>query len=378
MTTSSPARRGRSLAITIPLVAVGIALLIGAVMLLALGADPVEAYAAMLRGAFGSVDGLVSTVLKATPLLLVGAGITIAFRANVINIGGEGQIVLGALTATVVSMLLPSLPPVIMIPLVLAAGVVGGAFWGFIPGSLKAYFGVNEILSTIMLNVVALQLMNFLLRGPLIDPAEIEGSGIPQTARLDPNADLPLLFGDRLHVGPVIAVLAAVAVYVFLWRTPTGFRLRAVGLSEDAARYAGIPVRRMTTLALTLSGALGGLAGAILVFGSESHRMVTDGSAAGLTGNAGFNGIVAALFGGLHPLWTIPASFLFGGLLVGGNALQRAVQVPSALILALNGLVVVVVVSSDRFRRRALRRAVAPIDEEPDSPSELVATEAEP
>lgn len=345
-------------------------------MLLALGADPLEAYAAMVKGAFGSTDALVSTVLKATPLLLVGVGITIAFRANVINIGGEGQIVLGALTATVVSMIVPSMPPAITIPLVLAAGVLGGAAWGFIPGSLKAYLGVNEILSTIMLNIVAIQLMNFLLRGPLIDPAEIEGSGIPQTARLNPNADLPLLFGSgRLHIGPVIAVVAAVLAYLFLWRTPTGFRLRAVGLSKDAARYAGIPVKRMTTLALTLSGALSGLAGAILVFGSESHRMVTDGSAAGLTGNAGFNGIVAALFGGLHPLWTIPASFLFGGLLVGGNALQRAVQVPSALILALNGLVVVFVVSSDRFRRRARMRTVAPLDDE--TPA-LAAAEADP
>ncbi len=173
----------------------------------------------------------------------------------------------------------------------------------------------------------------------------------------------------------MIAVVAAVLAYLFLWRTPTGFRLRAVGLSKDAARYAGIPVKRMTTLALTLSGALSGLAGAILVFGSESHRMVTDGSAAGLTGNAGFNGIVAALFGGLHPLWTIPASFLFGGLLVGGNALQRAVQVPSALILALNGLVVVFVVSSDRFRRRARMRTVAPLDDE--TPA-LAAAEADP
>ena len=139
-----------------------------------------------------------------------------------------------------------------------------------------------------------------------------------------------------------------------MWRTPIGFRIRAVGLSRDASRYAGIRVKRTIVLAMTLSGAMAGLAGAVLVFGSESHRMVTDGSTAGFTGSAGFNGIVAALFGGLHALWTIPAAFLFGGLLVGGNAMQRAVQVPSALILALNGLVVVFVVSSDRLRRRLL------------------------
>ncbi len=148
----------------------------------------------------------------------------------------------------------------------------------------------------------------------------------------------------------------AVLAYILLWRTPLGFRVRAVGLSTDASRYAGISVKRTIVLAMTLSGALCGLAGAVLVFGSESHRMVTDGSTAGFTGNAGFNGIVAALFGGLHPLWTIPASYLFGGLLIGGIALQRAVQVPAALILALNGLVVIFVVSSERIRRSFLER----------------------
>jgi simple sugar transport system permease protein len=345
--------RSKYLAYLVPLASVVVALLIGAVMLVLLDADPVEGFRAMIRGAFGSTDALTSTALKATPLLFVGVGITIAFRANVINIGGEGQMVAGALLATAVALALPDWPAVIMLPTVLIAGLVGGGLMGALPGALKAYYGVNEILSTIMLNVVAVQLMNFLLRGPMIDPGEIErGTRIPQTERLQEGADLPLLFGSgRFHIGPFLAVLAAVAAYILLWRTPLGYRVRAVGQSTDAAQYAGIPVKRTIVLAMTLSGAMGGLAGAVLVFGSESHRMVTDGSTAGFTGSAGFNGIVAALFGGLHPLWTIPASFLFGGLLVGGNALQRAVQVPTALILALNGLVVVFVVSTDRYRR---------------------------
>jgi simple sugar transport system permease protein len=207
--------------------------------------------------------------------------------------------------------------------------------------------------------------MNYLLRGPLIDPLEVErGTRIPQTERLVESADLPRLFGSgRFHIGPLIAVLAAIAAYILLWRTPLGYRVRAVGQNVTASRYAGIPVKRTIVLALTMSGALCGLAGAVLVFGSESHRMVTDGSTAGFTGSAGFNGIVAALFGGLHPLWTIPASFLFGGLLVGGLSLQRAVQVPSALILALNGLVVIFVVSSDRFRKRLLERPPVVIED---------------
>ncbi len=351
--------RSRYLPYLVPILAVVAALLVGAVMLILLDASPLEGVRAMFRGAFGSGNALTETALKATPLLFVGIGITIAFRANVINIGGEGQMVAGGLLATMVALGLPDLPAMIMLPTVLLAGLVGGAIWGAVPGFLKAYYGVNEILSTIMLNVVAVQLMNFLLRGPLIDPGEIErGTRIPQTERLQESADLPLLFGSgRLHIGPLIAVLMAVLAYILLWRTPIGYRVRAVGQSADASRYAGIKVKRTIVLALTLSGALGGLAGAVLVFGSESHRMVTDGSTAGFTGSAGFNGIVAALFGGLHPLWTIPASFLFGGLLVGGNALQRAVQVPSALILALNGLVVVFVVATDRYRRNLQERA---------------------
>ena len=349
-------RKRRLLAYSVPILAVLAALIIGAIMLVALGADPIKGFSKLFSGAFGSTSALTETALKATPLLFVGVGITIAFRANVINIGGEGQMVAGGLLSTIVALNAPDMGPFVMIPLVLAAGLLGGAIWGAIPGALKAYYGVNEILSTIMLNVVAVQLMNYLLRGPLIDPLEVErGTRIPQTERLMESADLPVLFG-RLHIGPFIAILAAVVAYIVLWRTPLGYRVRAVGQNTDASRYAGIPVKRTIVLALTMSGAMAGLAGAVLVFGSEGHRMVTDGSTAGFTGSAGFNGIVAALFGALHPLWTIPASFLFGGLLVGGLALQRAVQVPAALILALNGLVVIFVVSSERFRKRLLER----------------------
>jgi simple sugar transport system permease protein len=356
-----PAPRRIRLGSLAPVLAALAALLVGAMMLWALGADPVEGYRALFDGAFGSVDALAATAIKGVPLVLVGVGITIAFRANVLNIGGEGQIVMGGLAATVTALAVPGLPGPFLIPLVLLAGAAGGGLWGAIPGALKAYFNVNEILSTIMLNIVAVQVMNYLLRGPLLDTSQIAGlSRVPQTERLSRNADLPILIGGtRLHAGVLVAILAAAAAYVLLWRTTLGFRLRAVGLSRDASRYAGMPVRRTITLALTLSGALAGLAGAVLVFGSESHRMVTDGTATGFTGAAGFNGIVVALFGGLHPLWTILSSFVFGGLLVGGNAIQRAVQVPSALIVALNGLVVVFVVSTEFVRRRARLRPEA-------------------
>lgn len=260
--------------------------------------------------------------------------------------------IIGALVATALGLAFPESPGIIMVPLAMIAGFLGGALWGGIPGALKAYFNVNEILSTIMMNAIAVQLMNFLLSGPMIDPVQaLKASKIPQTARLAKAFDLPRLIPTRLHLGALIAVILAVAVYILLWRTTLGYRIRAVGQNPHASRYAGIDVKRQVVLALFLSGAFAGLAGAIQVFG-VNHRMITDGSATGFTGSAGFNGIVAALFGQLHPIGTIPAAFLFGALLVGANKLQRVIQVPSAVIIALNGLVVVFVVSSEIWRRR--------------------------
>ncbi|MEJ2599453.1 MAG: ABC transporter permease [Anaerolineales bacterium] len=335
-----------------PILAALAALLVGGLMLLALGADPIKAYGALLNGAFGSANSLADTVVKATPLLYVGAGICIAFRGGVINIGGEGQFVVGGLASSWAALTFTNWPAWALISFSLLMGFLGGALWGAIPGALKAYLNVNEILTTIMMNQIAVQLMNFLLRGPMMDPQQVQQkSFIPQTARFPLAADLPRLVPTRLHLGVLLAVAIAILVWVLLWRTTLGFRIRAVGLSPKASRRAGIHVERYAVLALLLSGALAGLGGATQVLG-VNHRLFTDGSATGFTGGAGFNGIVAALFGQLHPIWTIPASIVFGALLVGANSMQRVVQVPSALITALNGLVVIFVVGSDIWRRR--------------------------
>jgi ABC-type uncharacterized transport system permease subunit len=338
----------------IPLALV-VALLIGAVMMLVLGANPLTGYSALMRGAFGGSYALSSTAVQAVPLLLVGVGICISFRANVFNIGGEGQIATGGLAGAATALALPNLPSFILIPLVLLAGAAGGAIWGAIPGWFKARHNVNEILSTIMLNLVAVQVMNYLLAGPLVDKSQSSFGGlIPETSLLSANSWLPILVpGTQLHLGILIAVIVAVGAYFLLWRTSFGFQIRAVGLSPDASAYAGMPVRRTIVTAMTLSGAMCGLAGAILVFGSIPHRMVADGSLTGFTGSAGFNGIVVALFGGLNPLWTIVSAFFFGGLIVGGSSLQVATGVPSDLVTALSGIVVVLVVSLEYLRRRA-------------------------
>ncbi len=338
-----------------------LALLLGTVLMLAFGLDPLTGYHALVSGAFDGTYALTSTAVKAVPLLLVGAGICIAFRANMLNIGGEGQIAMGGLAGTATALAVPGLPAVVLVPLVLLAGAVGGGIWGAIPGAFKAYFNVNEILSTIMLNLVAVQFMNYLLSGPLVARSGYAVGGlIPQTKLLSRNSWLPtLIAGTQLHLGVLIAVLLAVAVYVLLWHTSLGFRIRAVGLSREASRYSGMSVRPTMTLAMTLAGALSGIAGTMLVIGSLSHRMVTDGTLTGFTGNAGFNGIVVALFAGLNPLWTILTSFLFAGLLVGGTSMQVITGVPSDLVTAFNGLVVVLVVSVEFLRRRARARAAA-------------------
>lgn len=336
--------------VAIPILAVGAALAVGAVMLLALGANPLDGYRAMVSGAFGGTDELADTAIRATPLLLVGVGICIAFRTGVINIGGEGQIIAGAILSTLVALGIPGTPRVLLVPILMIAGGIGGAVWGAIPGALKAYVGVNEILSTIMMNIVAGHLLSYLLQDLLAEEGAIK---IQQTERLTENGDLPLLpIGSRLHIGFLIALAVAGLGYVLLFRSTLGVRLRAVGHNPNASRYAGMPVKRSIVQALAFSGACAGVAGAVLVFGSESHRLIGEGGAAGFTQSAGFNGIVAALFGALHPIWTVPASFLFGGMLTGGIELQRELQVPAALIIALNGLVVVFVVGSFRLRSR--------------------------
>ena len=224
-------------------------------MIIGLGANPLEGYKELLIGAFGGTEELAESAAKAMPLLLVGTGICVAFRAKVINIGGEGQIIAGGLLSTMTALAVPDLPSVVLIPLVLLMGLVGGAIWGGIPGALKAYLGVNEILTTIMLNLVAVKLFDYLVRAPLMDPKQIElGTRIPQTKRLSENADLPVLIaGTRLHLGVVVALLAEAGARRRACLHPRGAharrrhrQLQRVRESHDAGprRVPVLPTRR--------------------------------------------------------------------------------------------------------------------------------------
>ncbi|GAB4522027.1 MAG: ABC transporter permease [Anaerolineae bacterium] len=357
-----------------------LALLVASLLLLTLGASPAEAYAAMLEGAVGTENAFAETLVKAIPIMFVGIGICVAFRGGVVNIGGEGQMIIGALSGTAFALQLDPSWGGFGILLTLLVGFMGGALYGGLAGVLKAFFGVNEILSTIMLNQIAAQLMNYLLNGILLDPASEGVNNIPKTARIAAEFELPRLAftvpgaiysaleplgfmqdpeifaRTRLHQGLILAIVVAIVTYLLLWRTSIGFRIRAVGQNERAARYAGISVKGHLVLSMLLAGGFAGLAGTVQVLGLQ-YRLQTDGSPAGFTASAGFNGIVAALFGGLNPLGVIPASAFFGGLLVGAQKMQREIGVSASLITAINGIIIIFVVSSQLFiRQRAKRR----------------------
>ncbi len=338
-------KQERVLNMIIVIAALLIALIIGALLFIIAKGNPFKAYAVMFTRPFTSLFGVTEVLVRAAPLMLVGLGIAIAFRSGILNIGGEGQILIGAITGAVVALAFPGLPKIILLPMVFIASFLGGAFWGGIAGWMRSYLNVNEILSTVMLNYIAMQVYMFLIRGPLIDPKEVSyGTGVPQTAIFSKNAWLAKLIpGTRLHSGIIIAVVLAVAVYILLWKTTIGYRMRAVGIEPKAARTAGMNVKAYLLLAMLLSGGFAGMAGAVEITGIH-HRALESISA-----GYGFSGIVVALFGGLHPLGIIPSSIVFGLLIVGSDMMQRAVNVPASIILSIQGLIILAIVSSQIF-----------------------------
>ena len=322
-----------------------IALLIGAILFMIAGANPFKAYYVMFTAPLQDLFGITEIFVRAAPLLLVALGISISFRSGILNIGGEGQILIGAIFGLVIALYAPQMHWSVMIPLIFIASFAGGALWGGIAGWMRAYLNVNEILSTVMLNYVAIQVYNFLIRGPMMDKNEIVyGTGASQTARIAKEYWLTKLIpGARLHSGMIIATVLAVVVFIFLWKTIYGYRMRAVGAEIKASRYAGINTKWYLLLAMLFAGGFAGMAGAVEVLGVH-HRGLESISA-----GYGFSGIVVALFGGLHPLGAIPASIVFGLLIVGADMMQRAVQVPAYIILAIQGLIILAIVSSNVF-----------------------------
>lgn len=322
------------------LIAILVALLVGAGLIALLGSSPLTAYAALLEGAAGSLNSIAETLLKAIPLTLAGIGVSIAFRANVFNVGAEGQLYIGAMTAAWIGLLLGNQPWFIVLPAMLLAAMIAGALWAGIAGVLKVTLGASELINTIMLNYVAIFLVGYLLHGPLQDP----GSPLGQTARLTEAARLDrILPGTRLHSGLYIAVAVIIVVYILLWHTVWGFQIRAAGHNAEAARSAGINTRWTILSSLLLSGALAGLAGFSEVAGVQ-RRMIEN-----ISPGYGYTAIVVALLGRTNPPAVFIAAILFAGLQVGASTMESAVGVPSSIATIIQYLVVLLLMGRGSF-----------------------------
>lgn len=318
-----------------------------ALLLAATGHAPAPALAALWDGAFGSPEAVLSaTLVRATPLVLAGLAVAIAFRAGILNVGAEGQLLAGGAAAATVATLATDRLGALAIPTILLAGLLAGALWSGIAALLRRRFGVLEVISTIMLNFVALHAVGWLVRGPLQEPLRI----YPQSPPLAEAARLPLLApGSRLHLGFALAVAACLATWFVLRHTAAGFRLRMVGLNPAAAASAGrIDVPAVTTRAFLASGALAGLAGAVEVTG------VTYALYENLSPGYGYTAIAVALLARLHPLAVLAAGTLFGALEAGAGAMQRDAGVPAVVVTAVQALLVLLVLGVDQLRARGL------------------------
>jgi ABC-type uncharacterized transport system permease subunit len=337
----------RTASFLVPFISLLLALIFGGIILLAAGANPLTTYKAMFLGAFGNKYNLSETMVKAIPLMLCGLGVSIAFRMLFWNIGAEGQLAVGGIAAAGVALFgAELLPPALLLPAMLVAGFVAGALWGLVPALLKAFIRVNEIITTLMMNYIAILWVEYLFYGPWKDPA---GYGFPGTAQFPEAAWLPRLPGTRLHLGLAFGIVAAVFIWLVLGRTKWGYEIRVIGENPRAATYAGISLMRNIILVMILSGGLAGLAGMAEVSGI-SHRLQK-----GLTVGYGYTAIIVAWLGKLNPWGVLLVAVLLAGLLVGGDQIQITMQLPAAVALILQGAILFFMLGGDLFIRYRLR-----------------------
>ena len=316
-------------AVSVPLFAVILAGLIGAVILLVSGADPIASYAALARGAFGSELTIQRTLEKATPLMLSGLAVAFAFKAGLFNIGAQGQLLFGAIVSAWLGFSIHGLPWYLHAPLALLGGAVAGGLFGAIPGALKTYTGAHEVITTIMLNFVAINITDYLADGPWKDPAP--GNIVARTPAVLQSARLEEIW--IIPIGFLIAILCAAGAWWLLWKTTTGFEIRTVGLNPHAARYAGIKVSRTVILTMVISGLLAGLGGSI------ETQAVVGRFQPGFNAGLGFDGIMIALLGKTHPFGVIPAALLVGAMKAGANQMQFSAGVPAEIIDVIQALI---------------------------------------
>lgn len=325
--------------LAIPIVAIILGLLIGAVLMMILGTNPIKGYGALLRGSFGSAIDFSETLVYVNPLIFTGLSIAVAYSAGLFNIGAEGQIIVGMLATAYAGYAFAGLPRLLHIPITLLFGMVGGALWASVPGYLKAKFGVHEVVNSIMMNYIALHLAHYLVTGPLQDPT----TTLPYSPDIAPTARLWRFlspFGEhfRVNTGIFIAIAAAIAVYWLLYKTTTGYEIRAVGFNADSARYAGMDTSAAMAKAMLISGALAGLAGAVQVMGLQFKFLDLFGFE-----GFGFDGIAVALVAKNNPFGILASAFLFGTLHRGSQTMQAMAGVPKETIGIVQALIIFIV-----------------------------------
>jgi len=326
----------------VPILSVALALVIGAVVVLAAGSNPINAYWQLFQGSFGSRYAISETLLAAVPLMLAGMAVAFSFRAGLFNIGAEGQIFIGAILSAWVGYTLNA-PAILLIPLALLAGALGGAVWAGIAGILKAWRGAHEVITTIMLNYIAINLSHYLLEsGPSGQPGPMEqhvqiGNPVtpPMNAHLSVIVPDSLVPGGRLHAGLIIALVMGVVFWFVLWRTTLGYRIRAVGLSPKSASYAGIHVGWHVAGAMIIAGVFSGLAGMVAIYGVYPYEL-SDSFSPGY----GFDAIAVALLGKNTAVGTIAAAMLFGALEHGANLMEATAGISSHLTDVVQGLII--------------------------------------
>ncbi|HOJ88452.1 MAG TPA: ABC transporter permease [Pseudothermotoga sp.] len=333
-------------AFLVPIVSVIMALLISSVVILLIGQNPIVAYAALFKGAFGSKLAIASVIIKTTPLILTGLAVGFGFRAGLFNIGAEGQMVMGAMIATAFAINVAWMPAVLAIPLTMVVGMAAGAGYAAIAGVLKAKTGAHEVVTTIMLNWIAEYLSSYVVTVPMG-----VGFGTPKSPEIANSAKLPPLMtvqATELTSGIIVAVIAAVVIYIVLEKTTKGYELKGTGFNPYAAEYGGIKISQNIVLAMAISGALSGLAGTLEVMGVH-HRFLGT-----LSGGKGFDGISIALIGQNNPIGIIFAALLMGSLRTGSNEMQF-VGVPKHIILIVQAIIIFLV-AADRIVRTILIR----------------------
>lgn len=328
----------------VSLLAIFAALIVAGIFFQIYGVSPIRAYQLILRGSLGSRFGLTETVRRAIPLLLCGVGLTVAFRALFWNIGAEGQLLLGAVAAAGVA-LFTGLPDQLLLPAMFIGGFIGGAAWGLIPAILKVKLGVNDVITTLMMNYIAIYIVEWLIHGPWKGPSM---RGFAYTDTFPRAAWLPTIYGTRIHWPTlVLGLVLAALMYILVTRTRSGFEIRVIGENPDAARFAGIDPLKTTLLVMLISGGFAGLAGVGEVAGIHQRLLGPSHISMGY----GYTAIIVAWLARRNPLAVIVTSFLFGVIMTGGDVIRVSLGLPFQLINVFNGLILFFLIGSEILLR---------------------------